>query len=80
MNNGQPPYGDPNAWGQQGNQANPAQYPVQQNPYAQQGYYQQGAQPGYGPQGYSQPYAPVEIAGNAMLWIWCSFASSKVFQ
>lgn len=59
MNNGQPPYGDPNAWGQ-GNQVNPAQSPVQQTPYAQQGYYQQGVQPGYGQQGYSQPYAPVE--------------------
>ena len=35
MNNGQPPYGDPNAWNQQGNQVNPAQYPVQQNPYQQ---------------------------------------------
>jgi len=35
MNNGQPPYGDPSAWGQQGNQVNPAQYPVQPNPYLQ---------------------------------------------
>ena len=54
MNNGQPPYGDPNAWGQQGNQVNPAQYPVQPNPY-QQNYYQQ---PGYEQQpqqGYQQP-------------------------
>lgn len=51
MNNGQPPYGDPNAWGQQGNQVNPAQYPVQQNPYVQQGYPQQG---------YQQPYEPVQ--------------------
>ena len=49
MNNGQPPYGDPSAWGQQGNQANPAQYPVQQNPYVQQGQ-----------AGYSQPFQPVE--------------------
>ena len=62
MNNGQPPYGDPNAWNQQGSQVNPAQYPVQQNPYAQQGAYQQpGAypqQPGYPQQpvqGYAQP-------------------------
>ena len=63
MNNGQPPYGDPNAWNQQGNQVNPAQYPVQQNPYAQQGYYQQpapgpmGAQSyGQQPQQFGQPY------------------------
>ena len=48
MNNGQPPYGDPNAWNQQGNQVNPAQYPVQPNPY-QQNYYQQPQQ------GYQQP-------------------------
>ena len=76
MNNGQPPYGDPNAWGQQGSQVNPAQYPVQQNPYVQQGYYQQpvSGQPGvqaypqqpqqYGQyttqQGYGQTYQPVE--------------------
>ncbi len=53
MNNGQPPYGDPSAWGQQGQQVNPAQYPVQPNPYAQQG--------GYGvPQGYAQPMQPVQ--------------------
>lgn len=57
MNNGQPPYGDPSAWGQQGNQANPGQYPVQQNPYAQQGYPQQ---PQNGVPGYSQPFQPVE--------------------
>ena len=57
MNNGQPPYGDPSAWGQQGNQANPGQYPVQQNPYAQQGYVQQ---PQQGMAGYSQPFQPVE--------------------
>ena len=69
MNNGQPPYGDPNAWGQQGSQVNPAQYPVQQNPYNQQGYYgQQGAawqpeasQPGAQPYAqqpqFNQPYA-----------------------
>lgn len=50
MNNGQPPYGDPSAWGQQGQQVNPAQYPVQQNPYIQQGNGQQA----YG-QGYAQP-------------------------
>ncbi len=49
MNNGQPPYGDPSAWGQQGSQANPGQYPVQQDPYAQQGV-----------PGYSQPFQPVE--------------------
>lgn len=51
MNNGQPPYGDPSAWGQQGNQANPAQYPVQPNAYAQPGNYppQQSAYP-------QQPY------------------------
>lgn len=49
MNNGQPPYGDPSAWGQQGNQANPGQYPVQQNPYVQ-----------HGMAGYSQPFQPVE--------------------
>ncbi len=65
MNNGQPPYGDPNAWGQQGNQANPPQYPVQPNPYAPQGGYpqigQQPPQQTWQPQqGYSQPYAPVE--------------------
>ena len=52
MNNGQPPYGDPSAWGQQGNQANPAQYPVQPNPYVQQGGY---PQQGYGQQAYQQP-------------------------
>ena len=64
MNNGQPPYGDPNAWGQQGSQVNPAQYPVQQNPYPQQGYQwqqdalQPGAQPyGQQPVQYDQPYA-----------------------
>ena len=57
MNNGQPPHGDPSAWGQQGNQANPGQYPVQQNPYAQQGYVQQ---PQQGMAGYSQPFQPVE--------------------
>ena len=57
MNNGQPPYGDPSAWGHQGNQANPGQYPVQQNPYAQQGYVQQTQQ---GMAGYSQPFQPVE--------------------
>lgn len=45
MNNGQPPYGDPSAWGQQqGTQGNPAQYPGQVNPYAQPGY-QQPMQP-----------------------------------
>jgi len=57
MNNGQPPYGDSSAWGQQGSQANPGQYPVQPNPYAQQGYSQQ---PQGGVQGYSQPFQPVE--------------------
>ena len=57
MNNGQPPYGDPSAWGQQGQQANPAQYPVQPNSYAQQGGY--GTQQAYG-QGYSQPMQPVQ--------------------
>lgn len=65
MNNGQPPYGDPSAWGQQGNQVNPGQYPVQQNPYAQpyqqpdmaQGYAQPVNQP---VQGYSQPFQPVQ--------------------
>lgn len=56
MNNSQPPYGDPSAWGQQGNQANPGQYPAQQNPYAQQGYPQQQN----GVPGYSQPFQPVE--------------------
>ena len=60
MNNGQPPYGDPSAWGQQGNQANPAQYPVQPNPYAQQGYYPQNAPQ----QGYSQPFQPVQTYGQ----------------
>ena len=62
MNNGQPPYGDPNAWNQQGNQVNPAQYPVQPNPY-QQNYsqqpqqgYQQPQQQGY----YQQVQPPVE--------------------
>lgn len=41
MNNGQPPYGDPSVWGQQqGMQGDPAQYPGQANPYAQQGYQQ----------------------------------------
>ena len=57
MNNGQPPYGDPSVWGQQGSQANPGQYPVQQDPYAQQGYVQQNHQ---GVPGYSQPFQPVE--------------------
>ncbi len=59
MNNGQPPYGDPSAWGQQGNQVNPAQYPVQQNPYVQQGGY---APQGYqqSPQSFSQPMQPVQ--------------------
>ncbi len=57
MNNGQPPYGDPTAWGQQGNQANPGQYPVQQDFYAQPGY---GQQPQQGVPGYSQPFQPVE--------------------
>lgn len=53
MNNGQPPYGDPSAWGQQGNQVNPAQYPVQQNPYAQPEY---GQGPTIGQQmAYTQP-------------------------
>lgn len=56
MNNGQPPYGDPSAWGQQGN---PAQYPGQANPYVQPGY-QQPMQPYPGaeqqnPVGYQQP-------------------------
>ena len=51
MNNGQPPYGDPSAWGQQGNQADPTQYPVQNDPYAQ---------PYQPQQGYSQPFAPVQ--------------------
>ena len=65
MNNGQPPYGDPNAWGQQGqqgNQVNPAQYPVQPNPY-QQNYYQQPMQQGYQQpvqQGYYQQPQQVE--------------------
>lgn len=62
MNNGQPPYGDPSAWGQpQGTQGDPVQYPGQANPYAQQGY-QQPMQPyampdqqGGVPQGYQQP-------------------------
>ena len=58
MNNGQPPYGDPNAWGQQGNQVNPGQPPVQQNPYAQQGYYPQNGQQTWQPQ--QQPYTPVQ--------------------
>ncbi len=46
MNNGNPPYGDPSAWGDQipSGQMNPGQYPVQPNPYVQQGY-QQPAQP-----------------------------------
>ncbi len=59
MNNGQPPYGDPKAWNQQGNQVNPAQYPVQQNNYVQQGYPQQ---PVYNqePPTYTQPWQPVE--------------------
>ncbi len=58
--NQQPPYGDPSAWGQQGNQPNPAQYPVQPNPYAPQGGMGQPQQP-YQPQpGYSQPFQPVE--------------------
>lgn len=57
MNNGQPPYGDPSAWGQQGNQANPGQYPVQQAPYGQPEYVQQ---PQQGVAGYSQPFQPVE--------------------
>ena len=66
MNNGQPPYGDPSIWGQQGNQMNPAQYPVQPNPYAQQGYDPQNAvgqmqmDVPQGMQGYSQPFAPVQ--------------------
>ncbi len=65
MNNGQPPYGDPSAWGQQGNQANPAQYPVQPNPYAPQGYFPQNGQQPYGQQqGYSQPFAPVQTYGQ----------------
>ncbi len=63
--NQQPPYGNPTPWGQQGNPANPPQYPVQHNPYApQSGYPQMGQQPpqqNWQPQqGYSQPYAPVE--------------------
>ena len=61
MNNGQPPYGDPSAWGQQEQQANPAQYPVQPNPYAQQGWYQQpvqGQQPMYGQAAGGQAYEP----------------------
>ena len=59
MNNGQPPYGEPSAWGQQGNQMNPAQPPVQPNPYVQQGYYPQDGQ-----QGNLQPFAPVETYGQ----------------
>lgn len=58
MNNGQPPYGDPNAWGQQGNQVNPAQYPVQQPPY-QQNYYQQPAQQPMQSAYNQQPQQPV---------------------
>ncbi|MBQ3157300.1 MAG: hypothetical protein IJB81_10345 [Clostridia bacterium] len=57
MNNGQPPYGDPSAWGQQGNQANPAQYPVQPNPYQPDA---AGGQPMYGQQGFTQPQQPVQ--------------------
>ncbi len=55
MNN-QPPYGDPSAWNQQGNPGNPAQYPVQPNPY-QQGYYPQAEPNPYQQpvQGYQQP-------------------------
>lgn len=52
MNNGQSPYGDPSGWGQQGPQGNPAQYPVQPDPYMQQGNY---GQPMQAPQGYQQP-------------------------
>ncbi len=60
MNNGQPPYGDTSAWGQQNAQAGPGQVPVQ-NPYIQQGYgqqpyaapYDQGA--AYGPAGGQTP-------------------------
>jgi len=56
MNNGQPPYGDPSAWGQQGQQANPAQYPVQQqNPYAGYGQPQQNPYVQQPVQGYGQP-------------------------
>ena len=68
MNNGQPPYGDPNAWGQQGSQVNPAQYPVQQNPYGQQGYswqpaagWQQTAGQTDAQQPYAQPAQPSSI-------------------
>ena len=63
MNNGQPPYGDPNTWGQQGNQVNPGQYPAQQNPYPQQDYYQNNGQQTYQQpqqQSYAQPFAPVQ--------------------
>ena len=59
MNNGQPPYGDPSGWGQQGNQVNPAQYPVQQNPYMQPQVGQQGYVP---PQTYQQqPHAQQQV-------------------
>ncbi|MGN1369478.1 MAG: hypothetical protein ACI4WX_11460 [Aristaeellaceae bacterium] len=67
MNNGQPPYGDPSAWGQQGNQANPAQYPVQPNPYAQQATYPQVGQQPYGQpqqQDYAQPFASAQTYGQ----------------
>ena len=69
MNNGQPPYGDSSAWGQQSNQANPGQYPVQPNPYQQPVNYQPGAQQNYGqpgvPQGYPQmPEQPQQFYGQ----------------
>ena len=63
MNNGQPPYGDPSAWGQQGQQVNPAQYPVQQNPYIQQGNGQQAYGQGYA-QPPVQPYYPQQNPGQ----------------
>lgn len=61
MNNGQPPYGDPSAWGQQqGAQGNQA-YPGQANPYVQPGYqqpmqpYPMAEQQNPAPMGYQQP-------------------------
>ncbi len=67
MNNGQPPYGDPNAWSQQVNPGDPAQYPVQPNPYGQPGYYPQAGQQPYGQQPqqeWPQPYQQVPTYGQ----------------
>ena len=84
MNNGQPPYGDPSAWGQQGNQVNPAQYPVQPNPYLQQqpNFTQQqayGQQPMYGAQ---QTYAqqPVQGYGQPQTYQQQAHPQQQVYQ